>query len=96
MKRPEAVLETYFKQSAEKNGYVQYKFTSGVTGVPDRILIGNGLTVFVELKSKNGIVSKRQEVVIDAIRRHGGTVFVPFCVKDIDNIMTYIKTKGVV
>ena len=46
--RPESALESYFQEQAEKHGFLQYKFLSGVTGVPDRIIIGNGVTAFVE------------------------------------------------
>lgn len=95
MKRPEAKLEAYFKQAVKDNGFLQYKFLSGATGVPDRILIGNGLTVFVELKAEHGILSKRQKLVIKAIERHGGKVFVPFDKEGIDKIISYIKTNGV-
>ena len=91
MLRPEAKIEDYFKKAIEKAGYLQYKFTSGVTGVPDRIIVGGGLTAFVELKAANGKLSERQKLEINSIRSQGGLVFVPFSAKDVDNIIDYIK-----
>lgn len=89
--RPEATLEDYFKKQAQKHNALQYKFLSGITGVPDRILIHNGATVFVELKAKNGVLSERQKLVIQSMRNHGATVFVPFSKEDIDKIFDKIK-----
>lgn len=89
--RPEATLEAYFIKKAEENNALQFKFLSGVTGVPDRLLIYNGITAFVELKAKNGILSKRQKFIINSMRSHGATVFIPYSKVDIDNIFVNIK-----
>lgn len=89
--RPEKRLETYFTKKAEENNCLQYKFTSGVTGVPDRIMIYNGTTAFVELKAKNGVLSERQKFIIKMMKSHGATVFVPFSKEDIDDIFDSIK-----
>lgn len=94
MLRPEAKIEDYFIKSAEDNGFLQYKFISGVTGVPDRIIIGGGIIAFVELKTKDGKLSKRQELVINTIRRHGGTVFIPYSREDVDDMILYLKKKN--
>lgn len=91
MKRPEAKIEEYFEKKAAENNMLQYKFTSGVTGVPDRLLIGCGTIALVELKAANGKLSDRQKFVINAIRRHGGKVFVPFSKQDVDAIFTEIR-----
>lgn len=89
----EAKLENYFINTAKLNDFVQFKFISGVTGVPDRILIGNGKTVFVELKAKNGILSNRQKFIINMLRKHGAVVFIPYNENDIDNIFEFMKEK---
>ena len=94
MKRPEAKLEDYFEQQAKTHNFLQYKFISGVTGVPDRIIVGNNITAFVELKAQNGKLSERQKFLINSIRRHGGLVFVPFSKQDIDDIIVFIKQNG--
>lgn len=91
MQRPEAKIESYFEKAVKDSGFLQYKFTSGVTGVPDRIIVGGGLTVFVELKAAKGKLSKRQELVIQNIRRQGGLVFIPYSKSDVDDIIAYIE-----
>lgn len=88
--RPEATLEDYFIKQAEKHGFLQYKFLSGQTGVPDRVIIGHGKTIFVELKAADGVISQRQKFVIRAMRKHGATVFIPFNRNDIDEIFKTI------
>jgi len=91
--RPEAKLEDYFIKQAEKHNVLQFKFLSGVTGVPDRLVIGYGQTIFVELKAKNGILSKRQTFIINSMRNHGAKVFVPFSKEDIDTFFEKIKQR---
>ena len=55
MGQAEGIVETYLKKECEKQNFTCYKFTSpGTTGVPDRIVIGNGQTIFVETKSSTG------------------------------------------
>lgn len=92
--RPEAQIEAYLEEEAKRNHFLQYKFTSGVTGVPDRIIVGNGITAFIELKAINGTLSARQELVINSIRRHGGLVFIPYSKADVDEIIDYISKNG--
>lgn len=89
--RPEAKLEKYFVDTARSLGYLQYKFTAGETGVPDRILIGNNKTVFVELKALNGVLSERQKLIHKQIRARGGTVFTPFSKQEIDEIFDFMQ-----
>ncbi len=92
--RPEAQIEDYLENEAKRNNFLQYKFTSGVTGVPDRIIVGNGITAFIELKAINGRLSERQKFVIRNIRRHGGIVFIPYSKADVDKIIDYIRKNG--
>ena len=91
--RPEAKNEEYFEKAAKKAGFWQTKFTSGITGVPDRIIVGNNITAFVELKAIDGILSERQKLVIKAIQRRGGIVFVPYSKQDVDDIIVYLKNQ---
>lgn len=91
---PEAKIEEYFKKTAENNGFLQYKFISGVTGVPDRIIIGHGTIAFVELKAAYGVLSERQKFVINTIRQYGGTVFIPHSIEDIDAIIESLKKEN--
>ena len=73
----ESVVEKYLRKQAEEHGYLCYKFVSPAhNGVPDRVLIGHGLTFFVELKAPGEEPRKLQQRVIERIRDHGGTVYV--------------------
>lgn len=73
----ESVVEKYLRKQAEAHGYLCYKFVSPAhNGVPDRVLIGHGLTFFVELKAPGKEPRLLQLRVIERIRNHGGTVYV--------------------
>ena len=53
MGKPEGTIENYLIKKATENNCLCYKFVSpGKRGVPDRIVIGKGKTIFVELKSE--------------------------------------------
>lgn len=77
MGKPEGTVEDHMAKRAKQRGFLYYKFTSPSTnGVPDRILIGHGLTVFVELKAPGKKPRKLQDIVIADMRAHGANVFV--------------------
>ena len=85
MGKAENYVEKYLLSQAEKHGFLCYKFVSpGRKGVPDRILIGHGETVFVECKSDTGKTSKIQDLVIDKMRWHGARVCVMATRQDVD------------
>ena len=92
--RPETILENYLYTKATENNVLCYKFISAETGVPDRILVGNNLTVFVELKATNGVLSERQKFVIKSMKKHGAIVFIPYSKQDIDEIINFITKKN--
>lgn len=65
-------IEKYLVRRCRENGYLCFKFTSPAhAGVPDRILIGNGRVIFVELKRPG---AKPRELQIRTFRhmRDGG------------------------
>ena len=62
----ESTIEEHLIKKAESNGFLCWKFvTPSANGVPDRILIGNGLIFFIELKRPKG---KARELQIDAMQ----------------------------
>lgn len=78
MGKPEGTIEDYLGKLCKQYDVLYYKFTSpGVRGVPDRILIGQGKVLFVELK-RPGVKDVRpwQKPIICNMRRHGANVFV--------------------
>lgn len=72
MGKPEGKVEDYLIKRCKDNNILCYKFTSpGRRGVPDRICIGRGTVLFLELKALNGTPSKWQERTVERIRNHG-------------------------
>lgn len=75
MGKPEGIIEDYLIKQSEKNNCLCFKFVSpGRRGVPDRIVIGKGKTIFVELKSETGDLRKQQEFRIQQMTEHGADV----------------------
>ena len=91
MTGPEATIEQYLKESVEGAEGMCIKIkSSGVRGVPDRVVILNGLTVFVELKSESGNVSRHQQRTFTAITAAGGFVFLLDSKDRVDDFMTFM------
>ncbi|MFJ2662543.1 VRR-NUC domain-containing protein [Arthrobacter koreensis] len=75
MGKPEAYVEKYLLKRCKALGFGCLKFTSdGTNGVPDRIVIGNGRTVFVETKRPGERLRRLQEVIIAEMRGQGADV----------------------
>ena len=73
----ESRIERHLVQQANKYGFLCWKFLPfQLIGVPDRILIGHGHTVFVETKKPGELLRKIQKERHRQIKNHGGTVFV--------------------
>ena len=93
---PEGRIESYLVRQCKIHGLLCYKFTAPSTaGVPDRIVIGNGQTVFVELKAPGEKPRALQIAIHRQIRAHGGTVFVidtKTGVDDFIQLMTSTRT----
>ena len=73
----EKTIESKFRRAVEATGARCLKFVSpGFTGVPDRIILLPGGTVFfAELKAPNKTERRRQEYVQSILRNMGFTVF---------------------
>ena len=93
MGRPEGYVEEYQVEQAEEHGGLCYKWVSpGRRGVPDRILIGGGHVIFVELKSSVGQLSKSQQLMIPRLRDHGADVRVIRSRSEVDALMEELMT----
>lgn len=91
MKQIENDVETYLYKQAKKHDILCYKFTAPSTaGVPDRILIGNNKTVFLELKRPGEKPRKLQFAIHKRMREHGATVFVADTKPLVDEIIDFI------
>lgn len=85
-------IEKYLKEKVEKLGGLCLKWVSpGTTGVPDRILIlPEGITIFVELKTDIGQLSDRQKVMIQKILGRKGRVYVVNSKEEVDTLITIL------
>ena len=93
MGRPEGYVEEYLVEKSEERGYLCYKWVSpGRRGVPDRIQIGNGHVIFVELKSFVGVLSKSQQLMIPRLREHGADVRVIRSRGEVDALLEELET----
>lgn len=91
MGKAEGIIENYLVRQAKSHGFLCYKFVSpSCSGVPDRILIGNGHTIFVETKSKTGKLSELQKEIIKEMKKRGATVYVPYTKEQVDSIIQSI------
>ena len=89
----EGQLQGYTKKQSKKLGVGFYKMVcEGKSGFPDVLLIYNGKSVYIELKSPtgNGRLSKLQQVRIDELRSLGATVYVISTKEGIDNALKEI------
>lgn len=88
MGKPEGIVENYLVNRCKANGFLCYKFVSpGHNGVPDRIVIGNGRVLFIELKAKNGHPSALQIETIRHINDAGGDARLCYSCQAVDAII---------
>ncbi len=82
-------VENYLIREVERRGGKTYKFVSpGQVGVPDRIIILNGKTAFVEVKRpQGGRFSKLQKWQIEEMRRAGAIVYTAKNKEEVKRIM---------
>lgn len=73
----EKEIESKVADRAKQLGWLTFKFVSpSQKGVPDRIFLRDGHTVFVEFKSSTGKLARLQVEQIQKIRREGFDVYV--------------------
>lgn len=73
----EKVIEKKICEHAKALGFYVRKFTSPAhRSVPDRLFVYKGTVIFMELKRLGQKPTPAQEVEIQKIRDHGGTVYV--------------------
>lgn len=71
----ESKLEQWFRDYCKSQEVLCLKFVApGTPGVPDRICIFNGKTLFVELKAEGKKPSAMQEAIHKLFRKYGLTV----------------------
>lgn len=84
MGKPEGHVEKYLVKQVTQRGGECYKFNSGIRGVPDRITVLAGHTVFVEAKALGKKPDPLQVVRHQEIHAAGGDVRVLDNRRDVD------------
>ncbi len=85
-------VERYLDSEVMKLGGITRKWVSpGVNGVPDRIVIVNGLVWFVEVKTVDGRLSPWQVREIDRLRDHGVNALVVYGVEGVDEFIKEVR-----
>lgn len=94
--RTEKQLQVYTKKQAKKLGIGFYKLEcAGQTGFPDVLLVSKGWCVFIELKSPagTGVLSPRQEIVLNDLTNHGLETYVIKNPNEIESLMQDIAKR---
>lgn len=84
--------ESYLISEVEKIGGVTYKWVSpGRVGVPDRIVIIDGLIIFVEVKPIGGVLQPWQSREIKRLTDNGACAVVVYGNNDVDKLIIFIN-----
>ena len=68
----ESKVEDYLVKKCKKTGFLCIKLnSSSASGLPDRMILGYGLTIFIELKIKGKEPRPLQKEMIKKIRQRG-------------------------
>lgn len=93
---PEGKVEGHLSKQCRKLDFVCLKFTSPAnSGVPDRVIIGNGLTVFLELKAPGETLRDLQHEVVTEMISHGAIVRVADTTVLVDELLAEIVAGAV-
>lgn len=91
----ESKIEKYLKDEVGKYNGLCLKFTSAVSGVPDRIVIlPDNRIYFVELKQEKGRLSKIQKYMHRQFKKRGVHVYVPYSKSDVDKFIDEVVKIG--
>ncbi len=94
MGKAEGYIEGYLVKRVKACAGMCLKFTSGINGVPDRIVILNGHTVFVETKAPGEEPRKLQLVRHSQMRAAGGDVRVIDTREQVDDLIDELTSSG--
>lgn len=94
--RQERKIEQYLcKQIKQIGGYAMKITSPGMAGVPDRLVLFNGLAVFVELKAPTGKPSPRQLAVHRFLYRLGFPVAVVNNKETVNRFVQEVERRGI-
>lgn len=87
MGKPEGYVEKYLYAQVKVRGGMCIKFLSSINGIPDRVVILAGRTVFVETKAPGGQPRRLQLVRHAEMRAAGGDVRVIDTREEVDELI---------
>lgn len=89
-------VEQYLVDEVEKREGLAIKVKrAGVKGVPDRIVILNFMTVFVECKSKQGKLEDHQIRLFNKMGAAGALIFVVNDRETVDNFIQFMMAADI-
>lgn len=92
----ESVIEDYLIRRVRQLGGWTSKWVSpACSGLPDRIVILNGHTVFVETKAPGKKARELQKMTFDDIRECGGHVYVAATQAEVDEVLSELSSANV-
>lgn len=90
----EKTVEQYLKDKVESIGGLCPKFISpGYNGVPDRIILYNGYTVFVETKAPGGKPRPLQKKIQAQMKKAGAEIHNIDTRKKVDELINDLKNR---
>lgn len=93
MGKPEARIEKYLVEQVKLAGGVCYKLSASIiNGIPDRIVVLNGHTIFAELKAPKGTPTRLQLLRQKEIKNAGGIATILYTHKQVDDFITSLTT----
>lgn len=85
-------IESYFINKCKKLKIFTIKNT-GMRGIPDRLCVCNGRTIWVELKKPGEVPRPLQNARIAELEKHGAEVYVLDNKQDIDTVLNHLAKK---
>ena len=87
-------VEKYLDEQVKKLGGITRKWVSpGCDGVPDRIVITDGIVEFVEVKTVDGKLSVRQTREIEELTSNGAKCHIVYGLRGVDNYINKLKAQ---
>lgn len=88
----ESAVEKKLREGVRRLGFRAYKFVApGSAGVPDRMIVGHGRVIFVELKKDTGELKPIQKLQISVLQRLGQDVRVLYGPEEVGEFLEEVK-----
>lgn len=97
MGKPEGDVESFFVRKTKEQGFLCWKLkVPGIDGVPDRMLIGHGVVIFVELKAPGETPRRLQCERIKEMREHDAVIKVIDTRQGVLDFIQDLESSGII